>query len=172
MKLLDKSYRVLDSTLGPLAVVATVSALCGLVIGGSERQLRQRLAEDFPTAVAGDNALLQLARAQIAEYFAGARRDFSLAVDLSGQSPFHREVLTMLMTVPYGTTVSYARLAALAGRPAAARAVGAAMAANPLPLVIPCHRVVGANGALVGYSGAGGVATKRWLLDFESEHLR
>ena len=82
-------------------------------------------------------------------------------------TPFARDVLAALQQVPAGATVSYGELAARAGHPGAARAVGRVMAGNPLPLVVPCHRVVGANGALTGYSGAAGVATKKWLLEFE-----
>lgn len=93
---------------------------------------------------------------------------FDLPIDFSGYSPFALKVLQRLLTVPYGTTVSYGRLAVMAGHPGAARAVGRVVGANRTPILIPCHRVVGSNGDLVGYSATGGVVTKRWLLDFEN----
>ena len=101
---------------------------------------------------------------QLGEYFRGHRRQFDLPLDLRGTA-FQRAVWTELMRIPYGTTISYGELAARIGRPRAARAVGAAVGANPVPIVIPCHRVIGKTGALVGFGG--GLDLKRRLLALE-----
>lgn len=142
---------------------------------------------DLLVAVAADGAVLQLAfqppgpeqsfhegardpgrcahvTRQLDEYLAGTRRLFDLEVAPSG-TPFQRRVWTEVATIPYGTTVSYGELAARLGDPGAARAVGAANGRNPIPIVIPCHRVVGADGSLVGYGG--GLELKQTLLEFE-----
>ena len=104
------------------------------------------------------------ARAQLDEYFAGRRRAFELRLEPGG-TPFQLRVLAALLTIPYGETRSYAEVARGIGHPKASRAVGAANARNPLPIVIPCHRVIGANGQLTGFGG--GLAAKRRLLDLE-----
>jgi methylated-DNA-[protein]-cysteine S-methyltransferase len=103
--------------------------------------------------------------AQLAAYFAGRLRRFDLALAPEG-TPFQRDVWSALTEIPYGETVSYSELARRIGRPAATRAVGAANGKNPLPIVIPCHRVIGANGSLTGFGG--GISIKRRLLDLES----
>ena len=112
----------------------------------------------------GDNALLRRARAQLDEYFAGARRTFDLPLSPAG-TEFQRDVWTTLATIPYGETISYAQLATRVGKPSAMRAVGAANGRNPLPIVLPCHRVIGADGALTGFGG--GLPTKQFLLKLE-----
>ncbi len=104
------------------------------------------------------------ARGQLGEYFAGRRLVFDLALDPVG-TPFQLEVWRALLDVPAGGTISYGELARRIGRPAASRAVGAANGANPLPIVVPCHRVIGANGTLTGFGG--GLDAKRRLLDLE-----
>jgi len=103
--------------------------------------------------------------AQLAAYFAGRLRRFDLALAPEG-TPFQREVWSALTEIPYGETVSYSELARRIGRPAATRAVGAANGKNPLPIVVPCHRVIGANGSLTGFGG--GISIKRRLLDLEA----
>ena len=102
---------------------------------------------------------------QLSEYFAGQRREFDLPLDLSGVTPFRAEVLRALMRVPYGETTTYAELARAVGNPKAVRAVGSACATNPLPILIPCHRVLRTDGSLGGYRG--GEAAKRFLLRLE-----
>lgn|SRR6185312_15730381 len=109
--------------------------------------------------------LLLQAEAQLMEYFAGRRRRFSLPLDPAG-TLFQQQVWAALRTIPFGETRSYAQIACQIGRPAAARAVGAANGRNPLSIVTPCHRVVGASGALTGF--AGGLKTKAFLLDWEA----
>lgn len=112
----------------------------------------------------GSNAVLEQACTQLREYFAGARRVFDLPLSPHG-TPFQREVWTALAAIPYGDTWSYRDLAARVGRPAAMRAVGAANGRNPLPIVLPCHRVIGADGSLTGFGG--GLPTKAFLLRLE-----
>ena len=101
-------------------------------------------------------------RRELDEYFEGRRREFDLPLDLR-VAPFHEQVLHELALVPYGRTDTYGALAAKVGRPGAARAVGTVMNRNPIPIVLPCHRIVGANGSLTGY--AGGLDVKRQLLN-------
>ena len=111
-----------------------------------------------------DAAPCAAARAQVEEYFAGERRSFDLRLDGDG-TPFQRAVWRALLDIPFGRTESYGELARRLGRPGAARAVGRANGTNPISLVVPCHRVVGADGTLTGYGG--GLPIKRALLDFE-----
>ncbi len=116
------------------------------------------------------NPLSQVAAKQMGEYFAGDRSEFDLPVKFVDMTPFAQAVLTCLSSVPYGEIISYGTLAALCGRPNAARAVGRIMAANPVPIIVPCHRVVGSSGKMTGYSGGDGIKTKEWLLAFENEN--
>ena len=112
----------------------------------------------------GGHPTLDAARTQLGEYFAGSRKRFDLSLAPQGTA-FQKQTWAELGNIPYGQTVSYAELAARTGRPGAARAVGAAIGRNPLPIVVPCHRVVGATGSLTGFSG--GLATKDHLLRLE-----
>lgn len=112
----------------------------------------------------GDNAVLVATRGQLDEYFAGKRRRFDLPLAPRG-TPFQTQVWNTLATIPYGETISYAQLATRVGRPTAMRAVGAANGRNPLPIVLPCHRVIGADGSLTGFGG--GLPTKAFLLRLE-----
>ena len=112
----------------------------------------------------GDSPVLQAAEAQLREYFAGERRAFDLPLAPRG-TPFQLQVWQALARIPYGSTVSYAQLAKAVGNPEAMRAVGAANGRNPLPIVLPCHRVIGADGALVGFGG--GLPVKQQLLRLE-----
>jgi methylated-DNA-[protein]-cysteine S-methyltransferase len=105
-------------------------------------------------------------RDQLAEYFAGERRSFDLLLRPAG-TPFQTRVWHELAQIPFGATISYAQLAARVGKPGAARAVGHANGRNPIGIIVPCHRVIGASGALTGYGG--GLENKRWLLEFERE---
>lgn len=113
---------------------------------------------------ASDAPFLRQAVAQLQEYFQGTRREFDLDLQPAG-TPFQLQVLDALATIPYGETRSYGEIATQIGRPRAVRAVGAANGRNPLPIVLPCHRVIGANGSLTGFGG--GLETKRYLLDLE-----
>ena len=114
--------------------------------------------------IEGDNAILQATRTQLEEYFSGSRKHFDLPLAPQG-TPFQIEVWHTLATIPYGHTISYAQLAQRVGKPTAMRAVGAANGRNPLPIVLPCHRVIGADGSLTGFGG--GLPTKQFLLQLE-----
>lgn len=144
---------VISSPIGPLALREEQSALVEIAFCGSPDR------DETPL-------LLEAAR-QLTEYFAGARRRFDLPLAPRGTA-FQRAVWQALLEIPYGQTRSYADIARAVGRPLAFRAVGAANHANPLPLVIPCHRVIGRNGRLTGY--AGGLDVKENLLRLEQEH--
>jgi methylated-DNA-[protein]-cysteine S-methyltransferase len=113
------------------------------------------------------SAVIAQALGELAEYFSGTRRDFSLPLHLEG-TPFQQRIWELLLQIPYGETRTYAQLATQAGNPGASRAVGAASNRNPMLLLVPCHRVVGSNGTLVGY--AGGVDIKEKLLRLECIH--
>ncbi|MQA08583.1 MAG: methylated-DNA--[protein]-cysteine S-methyltransferase [Pseudonocardiaceae bacterium] len=143
-----------QTPIGPLVVAATEDGLAGVAFGGDDRE------PDGPP-----EALAEVRR-QLEEYFAGRRRVFELPLDWSSMSPFHRQVLRALFDeVGFGHTATYGELAALVGHPDASRAVGIAMATNPIPIVVPCHRVVASGGQLGGFGG--GLETKRWLLTHE-----
>lgn len=114
-----------------------------------------------------ENPHLLLARKELRQYFSGELRNFTVKVDFSRWQGFAARVYTALRAVPYGETITYGELARRAGQPAAARAVGGLMARNPLPIILPCHRVIAATGALTGYSGGAGIATKIFLLNHE-----
>ena len=114
-----------------------------------------------------DPAKVQPALAQIGEYLGGRRRSFDLPIDWSVMTPFQQQVLRETVAVQYGQTTTYGELAGRIGRPRAARAVGRAQATNPMPLVIPCHRVLGSDGGLHGYGAGEGLKTKEWLLRLE-----
>jgi methylated-DNA-[protein]-cysteine S-methyltransferase len=116
---------------------------------------------------AASRALIARAKRQLEEYFARTRQAFDLPLDLRG-TPFQRSVWDCVGQVRYGETITYRALAGTVGRPAAIRAAGAANGANPISIVVPCHRIVGSNGSLTGY--AGGLERKRYLLDLESSH--
>jgi methylated-DNA-[protein]-cysteine S-methyltransferase len=144
-----------------------------LLIVGDRDGLRQILMDDGrrPLAAAPgwreDNGELDHAASELHEYFAGHRREFNLALAPTG-TPFQRQVWDELAKIPYGATISYGELARRIGKPTASRAVGAANGRNPLPIVIPCHRVIGAGGALVGYGG--GMRNKEFLLRLEGAY--
>ena len=142
-----------------------------LVIEASERGLTYvalaRSGDHGPDSEPVPGSILAEAVRQLEEYFAGGRRDFDLPFDLR-MGKFERSVMEALAHVSYGTTVSYGELAAMAGHPGAARAVGNVMRSNQLMIVLPCHRVIGADGSLRGYGGRGaGLDRKRWLLELE-----
>jgi methylated-DNA-[protein]-cysteine S-methyltransferase len=155
-----REYDTFASPIGNLLLAAGEAGLAGVWF---ERQKHRPDRAGWTRAP--DNPLLARARRQLAEYFARRRREFDLPLDPQG-TPFQRAVWKAIAGVPYGTTISYAELARRAGHPGAMRAVGAATGRNPLGIIVPCHRIVGADGSLTGY--AGGLARKRALLAFES----
>jgi methylated-DNA-[protein]-cysteine S-methyltransferase len=162
--LVDVRYDVVDSPVGRLHVAATGRGLCRISYFGDAWE--DELARNFGVRVL--RSPLDEVRRELDEYFEGRRSEFDLPLDLR-VAPFHEAVLRELARVPYGHTETYGALAAKVGRPRAARAVGTVMNRNPIPIVLPCHRIVGANGSLTGY--AGGLDVKRRLLRLEGAML-
>jgi methylated-DNA-[protein]-cysteine S-methyltransferase len=169
--ILDIAYRTIDTPLGPLLIAATAAGLMRVAYDseGHDAVLAALAAQVSPRVLRAPARLDTVAR-EIDDYFAGRRRGFDLRLDLQLTRGFRREVLGHLRDIAYGTTATYAAVATAAGRPTAVRAVGTACAVNPLPIVIPCHRVVRSDGSLGGYLG--GVAAKRALLTLESAAAR
>jgi methylated-DNA-[protein]-cysteine S-methyltransferase len=163
--LLDVAYDFVDSPIGALLVATSGRGLCRIVYDADPEREEERLAHAYGLRVLRSPRAVDDARRQLDDYFEGRRRRFELPVDLSGVGGFHRDVLRELAQVPYGELTTYGALAARAGRPQAARAVGTAMNRNPVPIVLPCHRVVGSTGKLVGYGG--GLERKERLLRLE-----
>lgn len=118
-------------------------------------------------ATSNDSPILQTAKAELEKYFAGNLTKFTFPVDLSSGTEFQRNVWRQIGRINFGKTKSYADIAKAIGKPKAARAVGGAVGSNPVPLVIGCHRVMGASGKITGYSGGKGIPTKEWLLEHE-----
>lgn len=151
--------RRLESPIGRIEVVSDGSAVVSLAIERDGALPRDGEPET------GDD-VLDRAAAQLGEYFAGERRGFDLPVDLRGTA-FQRAVWERLMQLRWGEVVSYGELGQATGRATAGRAVGGAVGANPVPIIVPCHRVLGSDGRITGYSGGEGVRTKSWLLEHE-----
>ena len=164
---LDVAYRTLDSPVGPLLLAATEAGVVRVAFAseGHDRVL-ERLARELSPRVLQAPARLDAAARELEEYFAGERAAFDVPLDLSLARGFRREVLGHLAGVAYGRTVSYGALAALTSSPRAVRAVGTACATNPLPLVVPCHRVLRSDGSVGQYLG--GADAKRALLALEA----
>ena len=164
--LVDVAYVIDDSPLGRLLLAATALGVVRISfeIEDHDAQLA-RLARQISPRVLAAPARLDQLRRELDGYFAGTRTRFSVPLDRSLSSGYRRSVHEHLSTIPYGSTESYAQVATLLGKPKASRAVGTACATNPLPIVVPCHRVVRSDGTLGGY--AGGLPAKRALLDRE-----
>jgi methylated-DNA-[protein]-cysteine S-methyltransferase len=167
--LLDAAYDLVDTPLGTLLVATTERGLCRIAYDAEPELEAERLARSFGVRVLRSAKPIDPARRELDEYFEGERRSFDLPVDVSLVADFNRRVLGELARVPYGEVVTYGELAARAERPRAARAVGTVMNRNPLPIVLPCHRVIGANGSLTGYGG--GLERKEMLLRLEGAIL-
>jgi methylated-DNA-[protein]-cysteine S-methyltransferase len=154
------SYRYVDSPIGPLLLAADDSGLRRLAFAGEHGP-----AQPEPDWCQGEHPLLDRAASQLEEYFAGRRQSFDLPLAPCG-TPFQVAVWQGLERIPYGETISYAELATRIGRPQAMRAVGAANGRNPIAIIVPCHRVIGADGSLTGFGG--GLPRKRFLLELEA----
>jgi methylated-DNA-[protein]-cysteine S-methyltransferase len=152
-------YTYIDSPIGALLVTRDEGGITGLDLPKA-RYLR-RIQDDWER----DDAAFGDVRTQLSEYFAGTRQQFDLPLNARGNA-FQHEVWQALSEIPYGETTSYGKVAASIGHPDGARAVGVANGQNPIPIVVPCHRVIGADGSLTGYGG--GLPAKRWLLDHEA----
>jgi methylated-DNA-[protein]-cysteine S-methyltransferase len=167
--LLDVAYDVLESPVGDLFVGVSDRGLCVISYEAEPAIQVERLARGFGSRVLRSPRPVDPTRRQLEEYFDGKRRRFDLDLDLRLTRDFGRAVLQELGRVPFGEVTTYGALAVRAGKPRAARAVGTIMNRNPIPIVLPCHRVVGANGSLVGY--AGGLERKQQLLRLEGALL-
>lgn len=153
------TYRIFDSPIGPITLVADDDdALMRLAMVGHKH------LPDPATFGVRDDTIAEEAAEQLAEYFAGLRTEFDLPLAPHGTA-FQLRVWEVLREIPYGQTLTYGQVADQLGTPKSARAVGAAVGRNPISIIVPCHRVVGADGQLIGY--AGGVDRKRWLLAHE-----
>ncbi len=164
---LDIAYRVVDSPVGALLIAATELGLVRVAYGreGHDTVLQSLADKISPRILLAPGRLDTVAR-QLDEYFAGKRQEFSVPLDWRLSAGFRNTVLRHLPEIGYGHTASYAAVARLAGNPNAVRAVGSACATNPLPVVVPCHRVVRSDGAMGGYLG--GPEAKRLLLTLEA----
>jgi len=157
------------SIVGDVLIAASDKGLCAVILGRRTKNgLVKQLMKRFPTEpVQRRPSFLRPYRQELKDYFDGKLKRFTQPIDLSGvHGPFQQKVLKRLAQLPFGRVISYGELASRSGSPRGARAVGAAMAANPLPVVIPCHRVIESRGSLGGYSG-GGVSNKKKLLVHE-----
>ncbi len=154
-------YKTITSPVGPLTLVAHSTALLCLAWGED----LSNLADHLRSATCGrGNSILSRAETQLGEYFSGKRFSFDLPLEPRG-TDFQKQVWRQLLKIPYGQHITYGEQARRVGRPKAARAVGAANGRNPIGIIIPCHRVIGASGHLTGF--AGGLETKRQLLSLE-----
>jgi methylated-DNA-[protein]-cysteine S-methyltransferase len=154
-------YCYLDTPIGDLLLAGDDDALC--LVGFPEGSMRREPQDDW---IYSEKPFAE-ARDQLSAYFAGTRKSFDLSLRPDG-TDFQLQVLHELQKIPYGTTTSYGEIAARIGRPKAVRAVGAANGRNPIPIIIPCHRVIGSSGDLTGFGG--GIPTKKALLRLELEH--
>ena len=163
--LVDIGYDIVESPIGELLVAASDRGVASIWFDPDPADDLDRLARIGGPRVLRSPRSVDHARRELDEYFAGKRRSFDLQLDLRAMPPFTLEVLGELARVPYGETTTYGALAQRVGHPRAARAVGTVMNRNRIPIVLPCHRVVGANGNLTGY--AGGLDRKETLLELE-----
>jgi methylated-DNA-[protein]-cysteine S-methyltransferase len=152
-----RARTTIESPIGPLTLIATDTAVVGILFHGQQ-------PDDCEVLQRGDHPILDRMAQQLDEYFAGTRMDFDLPLDFEGTA-FQQTAWNALCSIPYGETISYGEQARRLGDKNKSRAVGAANGQNPIPIVVPCHRVVGSNGHLTGFGG--GLETKAWLLDHE-----
>jgi len=158
-------WDVVESPLGALYVAAREGRLCSVDFGVSEETFVSRL--DPLARSRRDPAALAHITGQLRTYFGDAHFQFDLPLDLERLTPFQRHVLTTIRRIPVGSVWTYGQVAHAIGKPKASRAVGQALGRNPVPIVIPCHRVIAGDGSLGGYSGGGGLTSKRLLLQME-----
>ncbi|HZE04017.1 MAG TPA: methylated-DNA--[protein]-cysteine S-methyltransferase [Solirubrobacteraceae bacterium] len=169
--LLDVAYATLDSPLGRLLLARTEVGLVRLayVDGDTEETVLADIAARISPRLLAAPGRLDEPRRELDEYFAGRRRDFAVALDMRLMTEFTRRVLTVTAAIPYGSVSTYREVATRAGSPRGSRAAGNALGANPLPIIVPCHRVLHSTGGLGGYTG--GLERKRTLLAIERGQL-
>ena len=156
-----------SSPIGPLWVATSSLGLVAVEWNMPQADFSLLVGKRFPSAVVYDEIHTEEALRQLSEYLDGHRCQFTLLLDLSGLTAFQAQVLHLTAQIPFGRTSTYKELAIQVGNPHAARAVGRVEATNPIPLVIPCHRVLGSDGSLHGYGGPGGIKLKAWFLKLE-----
>ena len=159
---------VSQDRIGPIWVAMSPKGLVGLHMKTDEEGVRAHYS-GHRVEVGADR--VEPVLKQLTAYFDGKQREFDVNIDWSGLTSFQQQVLRLVLEIPYGQTRTYQEIAQHLGNAGAARAVGRANATNPMPIVIPCHRVLGADGSLHGYGGYGGVETKAWLLKLEGSRL-
>ena len=158
------TFTRLPSPVGELLLTASETGVTGIYFPSRDRMPKHQPAWAEDAGQGGASAILAQARHQLIDYFAGTRTTFDVPLEPSG-TEFEQRVWTALRAIPYGTTTSYGAIARRLGNLRAPRAVGAANGKNPIPIIVPCHRVVGAKGELTGFGG--GIDRKRWLLEHE-----
>ncbi len=164
----DEVWDMVTVEHGAIAVVARDDGIIRICFKCSADEVSIAIKNFYPRAKQEPTLLIEEGLKQLLEYFRAERRSFDVPLANDSLTPFARKVQRELLKVPYGSVISYGELAAKAGSPKAARAVGGVMASNPFPLIVPCHRVVNADGRIGHYSAAHGTSTKIWLIDFES----
>jgi O-6-methylguanine DNA methyltransferase len=165
-------YQSLANTLlGTVFIAVTEQGVVGLNFGIQEAEFLARLAKYTSAKIVNEKAKTTEAARQINEYLHGERKEFNLSIDLRTLTPFQRQVLFATEKIPRGQVATYTEIAQRIGKPRAYRAVGQALGRNPVPLLIPCHRVIAKDGSLGGYSGGGGLQTKAQLLQLEGVQL-
>lgn len=163
-----------NPSIGTIWVAASDDGLVGVSLWDEpDRFLAEvtRHTGDTPDTTTLPGPIVTQALAELESYFRGDLREFNTPIEWTILKPFQREVLEQVFAVPYGRTTSYGAIAERIGRPEAVRAVGRANATNPIPIIIPCHRILGADGKLHGYGARGGLETKAWLLRLEGSWL-
>ena len=158
-----------STPLGPIWVAISERGLVGVEVSPNQDALIALLNRFGFQQVLVDETKTAASSHQISQYLQGERETFDLPIDWSVLTPFQEQALRATYAIPYGKLLTYGEIARRLGKPRAARAVGRAEATNPMPLVIPCHRVIGADGGLHGYGAGAGLETKAWLLELESE---
>ena len=160
-----------DTPLGPIAIAVSEHGLAGVKIGADLDTFGQQMGKRMGASIEINSERTADAVHQITEYLKGRRQTFDLPIDWTNLRPFQKQVLREVVAIPFGETRTYGEIARQTGRPGATQAVGRANATNPIPLVLPCHRVMGTDGKLRGYSAPGGIKTKAWLLGLERKQI-
>jgi len=158
-----------STPIGPIRVAVSERGLVAVEVSPNQDALISLLDRLGFQQVLVDETKTAAAAHQVSQYLEGKRETFDIPIDWSGLTPFQEQALRATYAIPYGKVMTYGEIAQQLGNPRAARAVGRAEATNPMPLVIPCHRVIGADGGLHGYGAGAGLETKAWLLELESE---
>ena len=168
----NESWDMVSFDLGTIAIVARENRLIRICFECSQGVAEKSVVALYPSSKQSSQPQILEGLTQLTEYFLAKRCTFTLDLNYGSLTPFVRRVHQELVKIPYGEVVSYGELAARAGSPKAARAVGRVMSTNPFPLVVPCHRVVNADGFIGQYSAVQGTETKAWLIDFEQGQIR